>query len=213
MQVHTWLMRLRRGLPSEPTRQVRSWGIQASHWIGGTPMQYLSTASASVFLSSKLNSHNTWKKKKKGSVLITSYTKNTKCIQSWNLGNTSVWWHSKWGTSCLSNENPFTCPHISMNQTHPHNTGLILSRSRSKWAILTRVNLTPAQPHKTDLMVCEIISSPSHSTCLLDASESVGWEGWLLGTMAGEAQSLEGLMETLTPPWATKATQLVGNYW
>lgn len=34
--------------------------------MGGTPIQYLSTASARVFLSSKLRSHKTygWKKKK-----------------------------------------------------------------------------------------------------------------------------------------------------
>jgi len=55
----TWLIKLSRGLPSEPTRQVRSCGIHANHWMGGTPMQYLSTASARVFLSSKLRSHNT----------------------------------------------------------------------------------------------------------------------------------------------------------
>lgn len=59
----TWLIRLSRGLPSEPTKQVSSCGIHANHWMGGTPMQYLSTASARVFLSSKLSSHNTcrWK--------------------------------------------------------------------------------------------------------------------------------------------------------
>ena len=57
---HTWLMRLSRGLPSDPTRQVSSCGIHANHWMGGTPMQYLSTASANVFLSSKLRSHRTW---------------------------------------------------------------------------------------------------------------------------------------------------------
>lgn len=60
----TWLIRLSRGLPSEPTRQVKSCGIHANHWMGGTPMQYLSTASARVFLSSKLSSHNTYRWKK-----------------------------------------------------------------------------------------------------------------------------------------------------
>lgn len=60
-KVVTWLIRLSRGLPSDPTRQVRSCGIHANHWMGGTPMQYLSTASASVFLSSKLSSHNTYR--------------------------------------------------------------------------------------------------------------------------------------------------------
>lgn len=61
----TWLIRLSRGLPSEPTRQVRSCGIHANHWMGGTPMQYLSTASARVFLSSKLRSHNTYRQRGK----------------------------------------------------------------------------------------------------------------------------------------------------
>lgn len=57
----TWLIRLSRGLPSDPTKQVRSCGIHANHWMGGTPMQYLSTASARVFLSSKLSNHNTFR--------------------------------------------------------------------------------------------------------------------------------------------------------
>lgn len=53
-------MRFKSSFPSEPTKQVSSCGIQASHWMGGTPMQYLSTASAKVFLSSsKLKSHST----------------------------------------------------------------------------------------------------------------------------------------------------------
>lgn len=51
-------------MPSEPTRQVKSCGIHANHWMGGTPMQYLSTASARVFLSSKLSNHNTYRWKK-----------------------------------------------------------------------------------------------------------------------------------------------------
>jgi hypothetical protein len=48
----TWLSRLRIRVPSLRTRHVSSWGIHGSHWIGGTPTEYLSTASVRVDLSS-----------------------------------------------------------------------------------------------------------------------------------------------------------------
>jgi len=35
----TWLSKLSIFPPLAHTRQVRSWGIQASHWIGGTPTE------------------------------------------------------------------------------------------------------------------------------------------------------------------------------
>jgi len=82
----TWLNRLRIRVPSLRTRHVSSWGIHGSHWIGGTPTEYLSTASVRVDLSSSyVSNHRTYVRNRK---LISLKWSHKIQQQPMNLSNT-----------------------------------------------------------------------------------------------------------------------------
>lgn len=82
----TWLNRLRMRVPSLRTIHVSSCGIHGNHWIGGTPTEYLSTASVRVdWSSSYVSSQRTYTAHRKVFTVMTALQNPMPqyCIHHW----------------------------------------------------------------------------------------------------------------------------------